>query len=334
MARDNFPYLFTIEKSAEQGRLLLAEYVGKRLAGRNAVHSGDFVDDERVFGYLYLSTSDQSDETAEGFRDRLADEYGVELADMVPYTLDPATLQEQATTIIARLKEAGVTSVIFAGDPIAPRDFTIEATAQEYFPEWVLAGSSLVDTNVFARTYDQEQWRHAFGISNQPAFIDRQKEGFFFLYDWFHGEEPPADDTIGILWQPSTMFSILQGAGPNLTPESWMASAFAGEPTPGALTQRSISWGDRHGLWPDEMLPDVNGADDVSEIWYDPDTEGLDELDRVGPGVYWWVGGGERYLPGGMPDTDPDVFNPENAVFFYEDIPPSEFPPQYPSPAG
>ena len=47
---------------------------------------------------------------------------------------------------------AKVTSVIFAGDPVAPREFTQEATAQEYFPEWVLAGSGLVDNNVFART--------------------------------------------------------------------------------------------------------------------------------------------------------------------------------------
>jgi len=334
-ARDNYPYLHTISKSAEQSRVLLAEYIGKRLAGDNAVHSGDFVDDERVFGYLYLSTSDQSTQVAEDFRDLLADEYGVELAQLVPYELNPATLQEQATTNIARMKEAGVTSVIFAGDPVAPRDFSVEATAQEYFPEWILAGSGLVDTNVFARTYDQEQWQHAFGMSNLSARTDRRVAGFFFQYNWFHGEPPAADDTIGVLWQPSLLFAILQAVGPNLTPDTYMEALTSSEPTArGGITQPSISWGAQEGLWPEEFQPDLNGIDDVSEIWWDPVTEGLDELDRVEPGVYWFVEGGKRYLPGQWPDTPPDVFNPENAVFLYTEIPESEFPPQYPSPAG
>ena len=114
LARENIPFMHTIVKSAEQSRVLLAEYIGRRLAGRNAEHSGDFTDQERVFGYLYIETSDQSTQTADNFRDRLADEYGVDLADMVPFTLDPASLQEQAATKIARMKEAGVTSIILS----------------------------------------------------------------------------------------------------------------------------------------------------------------------------------------------------------------------------
>jgi cytosine/adenosine deaminase-related metal-dependent hydrolase len=90
---------------------------------------------------------------------------------MVPYALDPATLQETASNAITKLKSAGVTTVIFAGDPIAPRDFTQEATAQDYFPEWFLNLSVLIDTNVFSRTYDQEQWKHAFGLSALFSFV-------------------------------------------------------------------------------------------------------------------------------------------------------------------
>jgi len=333
-ARDNYPYLHTITKSAEQSRILLAEYVGKRLAGRNAEHSPDFADEERRFAYLYLETSDVSTEVAEDFRDLLSDEYGVELVEMIPYALNPATLQEQAITRIATLKEAGVTSIIFAGDPIAPRDFTLAATDQEYFPEWVLAGTVLVDTNIFARTYDQEQWRNAFGQSNTAVKVDRRKSGFFFLYEWFHGEEPPARDTIGVQWQASLLFPILQGTGPDLTHQNYTDAMLESEPTArGALTQPSISWGDKD-LWPDDTLPDINGIDDVSEIWYDPDAVCLDELDNDGAGCYQYVGGGTRYLPGEWPDTAPDVFNPDNSVFFYDERPESETPPAYPSPAG
>ena len=96
----------------------------------------------------------------------------------------------------------------------------------------------------------------------------------------------------------------------------------------------SISWGSKDGLWPEEFQPDLNGIDDVSEIWWDTETEGLDELEQEGKGVYYWVDGGTRYLPGEWPDTAPKVFDKEGAVFFLEEIPASEAPPDYPSPAG
>ena len=333
-ARENYPYLHTVTVSAEQSRILLAEYIGKRLAGRNAVHSPDFADQERTFGYLYLETSDVSTQVAEGFRDRLADEYGVTLDPLIPYRLDPLTLQEQATTIIGSLKSAGVTSVVFAGDPIAPRDFTLAATEQEYFPEWVLSGTVLVDTSVFGRTYDQAQWANAFGMSNTSVPIARETGGNYFLYDWFHGEPPPAGDTIGVQWQASLTLAMLQETGPDLTHQNFADAMMASAPTRrGAITAPSLSWGDQ-GIWPDEQVPDVNGIDDVSEVWWDPDTIGVDELDREGPGVYQYVDGGTRYLPGSWPETDPDGFNPEGAVDRYVTRPPSEDPPDYPSPAG
>ena len=334
-ARDNYPYLHVVTKSAEQSRILLAEYMGKRLAGRNAVHSPDFSDQERTFGYLYLETSDVSTRVAEDFRDLLDAKYGITLDPLIPYELDPLTLQEQATTIVASLKSAGVTSVVFAGDPIAPRDFTLAATAQEYFPEWILSGTVLVDTSVFGRTYDQQQWANAFGMSNTSVPIARETGGYYFLYEWFQGEAPPAGDTIGIQWQAALTFAVLQGVGPNLTHETYADSMMSAEPTRrGAITAPSLSWGSDKGLWPDDIVPDVNGIDDVSEVWWDPDTIGVDELDREGAGVYQYVDGGTRYLPGQWPDTDPLVFVPEGAVDRYVTPPPSEDPPDYPSPGG
>ena len=232
------------------------------------------------------------------------------------------------------MKEGGVTSIIFAGDPISPKDFTLEATAQQYFPEWILAGTALVDTNVFGRTYDQEQWRHAFGISNTDTPVAREQGGYHFLYNWFHGEPPAAADTIPVLYHPAVFFPIMQGTGPDLTPENYFSTMFDAPPTPqGQITNPSISWGDE-GFWVGEFVPDVNGIDDVSEVWWDPDEAGLDELERDGVGMYQYVGGGTRYLPGEWPDSAPDVFNPDNAESFYEQPPASETPPDYPSPAA
>ena len=95
---------------------------------------------------------------------------------------DPATIQQQASQVITKLKTAGVTSVIFSGDPVAPRDFTKEATAQEYFPEWIVAASTLVDVTAFARTYDQQQWAHAFGVTQLAARGNPEKSGAYADY--------------------------------------------------------------------------------------------------------------------------------------------------------
>ena len=56
-----------------------------------------------------------------------------------------------------------MTTVIISTDPLIPANITKEATAQNYFPEWVIGPSVLADTTIFGRTFDQEQWEHALG---------------------------------------------------------------------------------------------------------------------------------------------------------------------------
>ena len=86
----------------------------------------------------------------------------------VPRSTWPAS-QENARTIIAKLKEAGVTTVIYYGDPSRPAALTKEATAQDYWPEWILGPNLLMDTTVFGRLTDGEQWKNGFGVSTSPA---------------------------------------------------------------------------------------------------------------------------------------------------------------------
>ena len=326
------PYVVPVGRTTQQNNLHVAEYIGKRLAGEPAIHAGDeeLQDQERVFGIVYLETGPQSAEQVDALEDALNAE-GVELAERVPYP-SPVDLQATADGIIAQLKDAGVTSVLFTGDPIAPSDLTRAATAQEYFPEWLMTGGLLVDTRLFARTYDQEQWAHAFGISYAGAPTPRDLDSAFAIYEWFHGEPPAADDTVGVLHFHLQMFYLaLQATGPNLTAENWLNGLRVGEPTDAdVVTAPRLSWGD-HGLWP---TFDYGGIDDVTEIWWDPEVEGPDELDRIGPGMYRFVDGGLRYYPGQHPDSAPNVFDTEGTVTFYDELPAIEARPAYPSPAG
>src|SRR5439155_11501023 len=135
--KDPSPTVFPITASGEQTRTHLAEYVVKKLAGKNASFAGDdaFKSKPRTFGQIYINTAGSSAEAdAASFKDKLT-AGGVTLAQQVPYRLDDLIANpEVATNVISKLKAAGVSTVIVNTDPIAPKSFTEEATKQNYFP--------------------------------------------------------------------------------------------------------------------------------------------------------------------------------------------------------
>jgi hypothetical protein len=230
--------------------------------------------------------------------------------------------------VISKFKAAGVTSVVFSGDPVAPANFTKEATAQEYFPEWILGPQLLVDTTAYARTYDQRQWAHAFGPSPLTARIRPERAAAYQLYQWFQGTAPPAPDTAQvILPNPSTLFAALQLAGPKLTPETFRDGLFSRAPTENAISQSSLSYGD-HGFWPYE---DWNGVDDMTEVWWDPEAKGPDEIRKEGTGMWRYVDGGKRYYPGEW-TKDVKLFDKANTVTIFDEPPKGEAAPDFPKP--
>jgi hypothetical protein len=338
------PNVFALGTSADQSSDQLTEYVSKRLANKPAKFAGDpaFQNENRVFGHLFITTVGGTEQqNADKLRDKLSGQ-GVTLGPRIPYTLDPARLQEEATSVISQLKAAGVTSVIFQGDPVAPAAFTQEATRQNYFPEWIIGPGALVDTTAFGRTYDQQQWAHAFGISALTARIDPNISDAFNLYKWFNGTTPPAIDTAGVLWpQPALFYAALQAAGPKLTADTFRAGLFSQAGATGKVTTQTITFG-QHGYWPDGSQPetcktppcdDYNGIDDYTEIWWNPTGTGQDEIRKDGTGIYEYSEGGKRFLPGQWtPDTR--AFDPNGAVSIYQSPPPGEGAKDYPSPAA
>jgi hypothetical protein len=325
------PFVYGLGISAAQSRTHATEFISKQLTGANAEFAGDeaFQGRPRTFGHVYISTSPESPVIAAAFEADLA-EGGATMAESLPYTLDPGTIQAQASQIIAKLKSSGVTTVVLVSDGIAPRDFTREATAQEYFPEWVIVAPGLSDLTAFGRTYDQAQWANAFGVTHGAVRVTPEISGFYGLYQWFMGAEPPAKDTIGLLMPNYTFLAAtLQATGPDLTPENFRDALFAGAGTRPALTQPLLTYGDKD-FWPDT---DYNGVDDATLIWWDATATGPDEIRKQGTGMWTFVDGGRRYLPGEWP-SDVKLFDPEGAVTIYDTPPPDETPPDYPSPAG
>jgi hypothetical protein len=330
--RRNAPYVWPAGMAPEQANASAAELFGKQLAGGTARYAGDpaLRDQPRVFAYVHYKDPHDPDGGAivRSFTDALA-KRGVEVAVDTEYFLDPTRTQQTARTIIAKLKHARVTTVIYYGDPITPGDLTREATAQNFFPEWVLGPAYLADTTFFARTYDQQQWAHAFGWSGLAARGEREDSADYALYEWAYGTAPPTNASAITLLGPLSLYGGIQLAGPDLTPATLRDGVFRIQPHRGGPMSYSSSWG-RHGVWPGV---DYNSSDDATLVWYDANATGRDEIGSEGTGMYRYVDGGKRYLPGEFPTEPARWFDPKGAITVYETIPAADRPPTYPSPS-
>jgi hypothetical protein len=328
------PYVgYTPLMASTQAYIHRAEYIGKRLGGRNASHAGSpaFKASKRVFGLLYYETADHAYRAgAEFFRKEIT-KYGISFKDVLPYRGPPdySGLQEDVRPLIQRLKDDGVTSIAMAADPISPALFTTEATNQNYFPEWIITGSALTDTDLFARTYDKTQWRNAFGISLLTARIPKTAGEAWTVYQFHYpGQTPAANNQYGVIYPvPLAFWTGVHLAGPRLTVDSWQKGLFSYPlSNVGKKTLAATSYG-KHGIW---SFIDYTGADDVTEIWWDPTAPGPDELDNQGVGMYRYVDGGRRYMPGQHPSSDPKVFVNDGTVTIYDQVPAGESPKSYP----
>ncbi|MEY2459985.1 MAG: hypothetical protein QOG30_1815 [Acidimicrobiaceae bacterium] len=326
------PVVFPITPSNEQTNLQVAEYVTKKLNGKPAQFAGDdaFKTKTRTFGHVYQNSPGSGAEAdAAVFKKTLSDN-GVTLTEQVSYSLaDLVNSPEVATNVVSKLKAAGVTTVLLQPDPIAPKSFTEEATKQNYFPEWVDAAGTLIDTAAFGRTYDQKQWAHMFGISFLAARVKREVADKFDLFTWYTGKVAPSEGSGVLFPRPGLFFAGLQAAGPNLTADSFRQGLFFGAPSDArSLTAPGITYGN-HGLYPGR--DDYYGIDDFVEVWWDPNATGPDEVRKDGKGLIQFVDGGKRYRLGEW-TSDLKVFDPAGAVTLYDDIPAAEKPKEYPSP--
>jgi hypothetical protein len=332
VAEDYRPLLWSTGPTPEQSAALAAEAIGNlagpgpaELAGDETLRSQD-----RVYALLHYDNPDGDYESLfEAYVEQLG-ENGIELETDVEFTLDLARAQENARTVIGQLKSAGVTTVIYTGDPLMPASFTREATAQDFFPEWILGSSVLMDTTLFARQTDQQQWRNGFGISLPAARGERSTNGAFRIWDWAYGGSPP-DNRANVLEPPlRSIFTGIHLAGEELTPETFRDGLFRNPVAGGGPTESQVSRGE-HGVWPEL---DWGGSDDAALIWFDPEATGEDEVGNDGTGMYRYANGGQRYTLGNFPTSleDAGLFDVGNSVTVFDEVPPEDDTPDYPPP--
>ncbi|MFN8050574.1 MAG: ABC transporter substrate-binding protein [Acidimicrobiales bacterium] len=321
------PYVWDVQRNADQSMEEVAEYLGKRLWNRKAEYAGDpaMHDRKRVFGFIHVISSDSSQEMEDKFTALLSKDYGMSFASIQTYAL-PTELAGSGKDIITRMKESGVTTIVFSGDPLAPQTLTKIATEQQYRPEWVLGPTTLVDTAVFSRTYDQSQWAHAFGPSGLFVRTLPGTAGPGFLYKWYFGEDAPARSSVPLIAGPlQVLFGGLQGLGPQVSAEGFKEVLFASPISPATPITPQVSFGNR-GVFPE---PDYSALDDQTEIWWDAEAVGATELGVQGKGMWRYVDGGKRVLLGDWPATEPKLFDKKGSVLAYDKAPPGAELPDY-----
>jgi hypothetical protein len=327
------PYIWPPGPSPEEAAMLAAELIGKQAGPGKAQYAGDDAtkSQNRVYGFAHYDTPDGQYKGLFTTLESGLKKYGIKIKADQSFFLDPAKLQENARTIITKMKNAGVTTVIYTGDPLSPASLTKEATAQDYHPEWILGPSVLADTTIFGRTFDQSQWSHAFGIALVPGRVPQSDNPAYSLYQWFHGSPPP-NNTYGVIIPSISIFARgVTMAGPKLTTQTFRDGLFRYPPSGGDAVNPTDSWG-KHGFWP---FVDYNSSDDAGMLWWDPTATGEDEVGHQGSGEYQYASGGMRYTLGKFPAKGQGgLYDTASSVTVFPQLPPESSTPNYPPPNG
>jgi hypothetical protein len=333
-AKSLAPYLWgSILPSPEGYELNFAQYVCQRLLGYKAQWAGEanYQVETRKFGLLYPDTWNLS-----VFQNAFS-KCGGKLTDSYVYGYESsqyAAYQERAQTVVTHMKADGVTTVLDAGGLVFDPITTKTATSQEWFPEWVMAGTGGQDLDVVGRLDDQTQWRHAFGLASFPVGGDPPLP-LDYLYHWYWGSNRGTDNST-IAEGANVLYWGIHDAGPDLTPLTFRDGLFALPPSGGAASggvmSEQVSFGN-HGFWP---WVDYNQGDDFAEVWWDPTAQGKDVLTcstgacAEGVGKYRYLNGGQRRTALEWPKGQPSFFNTNGTALWYTSYPPGDAPPPYP----
>jgi hypothetical protein len=200
--------------------------VCSRLAGMPAIFGGpDVSGHQRVFG-LISPENPVYVEDASTVSDGMLSRCGVKLAKRVTYAIDVTQFEEQAASIDAQMKVAGVTTVICLCDPLMPIFLSNSADSQKWDPEW--NPPDYFDPD--GRLQASDQWAHTIAFAG-GSLPKTQTESYrsFELAD--PGGTPAEEYYFIAYYCLLQLFSTIQAAGPDLTPQSFQGAFFSLPPS-------------------------------------------------------------------------------------------------------
>ncbi len=212
-----------------------------------------------------------------------------DLVDSLKYQIDIPRMSDQAASLIQKLKAERITTVVCGCDPLLLTFLTSKAKEQNYQPEWVITGVALIDNDMIGQILQQDQWGRAFGVSfSGPTQAAGQGLGYR-AYKSVRPDEPSIG--VELIYNQLYLLAIgIQGAGPNLNPQTFEKAMFDYPRRSGP----SGTWGFGPG--------DYTTSDDAREVFWNPSVA---SVQTRSPGTYQDPNGGKRFPIGQWPNTPP-----------------------------
>jgi hypothetical protein len=295
-----------------------AEAVGKQLVGKPAQWAGsdDLKAQERTFGLVYMDEVIDAElftEEFSGFDGELA----VQAAHPANGSTfgDPAIAQQYGPTIVAQMKEAGVTTVLLASDVAMIKTMMEEASRQDWYPEWFSTGVGYFDFQPFTSSYPPEQASQMFGLALLSPYLTPDADpavaaisGATAPINWYFGEGT-GTTTPRILAATGWLLAGIHTAGPNLTAATFQQGLFSVPASGGSISDNPLV--PMTGFGGTTQLPYPGYFTtplDFAVEWISVDTEGpAPAIGAIGKPAQMFLNEGARYSAGNWP-TDPIPF--------------------------
>jgi hypothetical protein len=307
----NAPYEWSFAPSTDAEEQALADWACTSLAGHPAKFGGtDVATKTRRFGILLQQTASQPVEDAPLVQGLTSCRHAPTVVTVDPGTADDITVQ----TALARLQQAGVTSVFLLGDINLDRVGLTNAATLGYHPEWLTGALGYDGANDFRLESIEgggdwgrpaiDEVTHMLGLlpDNRPLDYTNAwwtqavleiDPGFSSSYESQFGDQ---DAAIYNAFQ--LLGNGIQLAGPRLTPASFerglLGTTFP-DPNAGAAPYYQAGYGFGAG--------DYNAVQDYAVIWWSDQAPPFNYVQGGQPesGSFCLVGNGKRFAPGSWP---------------------------------
>ena len=212
-----------------------------------------------------------------------------------PYQSDITTAQAQSTSLVASMKNDGITTVVWFSDPLAPIFITSAMGQQNFHPENLISGIQQMDFDNLARLYDQSVWRYAFGVSETTNFVKPGDAEVAVGWKDGGGSGLPNASSRGIWPYAVLMANSFQLGGPKPTPFTIRDGLFRAPGKPSTPTTFLFQLGRPNSY---------TATRDARSVFWCGSANGPDGS----RGTWIPVNGGRRYQAGQWPGRDPKVF--------------------------
>ena len=294
------PYIWSLASDGTFVAKMAAEYAGKRLCNKPAKWAGDDGNGKSMAtkprNIATFAPENSWYQESVQVAIQVAKKYGCQAGPNVEYQLDLGTMSNQAQNLIPKMKAQGVTTILCGCDPIMPVFLTGEMNREHYYPEFIVVGTALTDTDIVGQLWNQNEAVHAFGVSSLQAPVPPTQTIAYEAYKTVRQDEPAF--TVDLIYYQMEMMAIgIQMAGPNLTPATFQQGMYAYPPKLGPA-----------GFWEFGGQPanihNWTAPHDVREVYWDS-TKPSAYNNKAGTFVETFPG--VRWKEGQIPPGDPPI---------------------------